>query len=56
MKKEEIMDIGRKLYEEGNFEKAKEYFEKASELGDAVATYNLACLYENGDGKILIEI
>src|SRR5210317_1662693 len=42
--------MGRKCYNEGDFEGAFEYYTKAAEIGDAVAHYNLSVMYNKGQG------
>ena len=45
-----MRQLGIKRHEEGDFSSAFEYFTKASELGDAVAHYNLSVMYHLGQG------
>ena len=42
--------MGKKHYDEGNYDKAFAYFTTAAELGNAGAHYNLSCLYRLGQG------
>eukprot|EP00984_Skeletonema_dohrnii_P004609 scaffold1634_cov118-Skeletonema_dohrnii-CCMP3373.AAC.7 len=42
--------MGYKLYDEGDYERAFEYWTKAAELGDASAHHELSLLYHNGEG------
>ena len=44
-------------YRDGNgvkqsYEKAKEYYENAADLGHADAQYNLGVMYQNGQGVV----
>ncbi len=41
--------IGRQRREEGDYEKAFQYWTKAIELGGVAAHYELSCMYYNGD-------
>jgi hypothetical protein len=45
-----ILKMGEKLYEEGNYGSAFEYYSKAAELGAAHAHYILSFLYQEGQG------
>ena len=42
--------MGRRRYDEGDYDKAVEYYNKAAELGDARAHYQLGCVYYMGHG------
>ncbi len=42
--------MGHECYEEGDYDKALEYFTKAAELGDAAAQYYLGRMYMEGKG------
>jgi tetratricopeptide (TPR) repeat protein len=43
--------MGKKHYEEGDYETALKYFAKAAELGDAFAHFHLGCMHCNGNGE-----
>ena len=45
-----MREMGKKRYDEGNYESAIEYWTKAAELGDAGAHYNLSIMYRKGQG------
>ena len=47
---QEMFDIGRAYYSEGDYQKALYYLEKAANQGDAEAQNNLGIMYENGEG------
>jgi tetratricopeptide (TPR) repeat protein len=42
--------VGKKLYDEGNYEGAIEYYTNAAESGDMMAHHNLSFMYHTGDG------
>jgi len=41
--------VGKKLYDEGNYEGAIEYYTKAAQLGNMSAHHNLSYMYHTGD-------
>ena len=45
-----MQQMGKKRREEGDYQGAFKYFTKAAELGDAVAHFELSCLYLTGQG------
>eukprot|EP00985_Skeletonema_marinoi_P031053 scaffold35780_cov80-Skeletonema_marinoi.AAC.2 len=45
-----MRNIGKKHYDNGDYETAFEYLTKAAELGDATAHYHLSLLYREGEG------
>jgi len=45
-----IREIGSKYYNNGDRERAFEYFKKAAELGDASAHHELSIMYQKGEG------
>ena len=44
-----LREMGSQYRHNGDMKKAVEYFEKAAELGEAVAHYNLALFYKRGE-------
>jgi Flp pilus assembly protein TadD len=42
--------LGKKLYDEGDYESALKYWTKAAELGNAYAHFQLGCMYHLGHG------
>ena len=42
--------MGRRRYDEGDYDEAVEYYKKAAELGDARVHYQLGCVYYMGHG------
>ena len=47
---EALLDWAKDLFHEGNHEGAYKYYNKAAELGNANAHYNLSISYQKGDG------
>ncbi len=45
-----MVHMGRKRFDEGDYESALEYLTKAVELGDTSAHYNLSVMYDEGNG------
>jgi TPR repeat protein len=45
-----MSQMGKKHFREGDYETAVEYYTRAAELGDAIAHYNLSCMYYKGEG------
>ena len=45
-----MREIGLKIYDEGDYKSAFEYWTKAAALGDVHAHYQLSCLYRDGQG------
>jgi len=44
-----MREMGKKLYDKGNYESAFEYLAKAAELGEADAHFNLSDMYHKGN-------
>ena len=47
---QEMFDLGRTYYSEGDYQKALHWFEKAAHQRHASAQYNLGEIYKNGEG------
>ena len=45
-----MKEMGARLYHEGDYDSAFEYYKKAAELGDIEAHYELGVIYGNGEG------
>jgi len=45
-----LFNMGKKCYEEGDYEGAFQYYTKAAALGNAMAHYNLSCMFYYGKG------
>ncbi len=45
-----LSQLGKKFYDEGDYEGAARYSLKAAELGDIGAHFNLSCFYRKGEG------
>ena len=45
-----MREMGARLYDEGEYDKAFEYYTKAAGLGDLIAHYNIGVMYRDGEG------
>jgi hypothetical protein len=45
-----LREVGKRRYNEGDYESAFEYSSKAAALGDVAAHYNLSVMYRDGEG------
>jgi TPR repeat protein len=45
-----MREMGTRLYHEGDYDKAIEYWTNAAALGDTEAHYQLGCMHERGEG------
>lgn len=47
-KADQLLNIGAQAYQQGNYEKAKEYYKKSVDLGQSEAACNLGYIYAYG--------
>ncbi len=47
--------MGATRYDEGDYENALKYWTRAAELGDAIAHFNLSCIYRDGRERFCVD-
>jgi hypothetical protein len=50
-----MTNMGATSYDEGDYENALKYWTRAAELGDAIAHFNLSCMYRDGRERFCVD-